>query len=49
MSEELCPLREGQKDCPWWVTGCLQPNVAPAIKLACGKASTRLPRLMVKK
>jgi hypothetical protein len=29
--------REGKKQCIWWVTGCLSPNVSPEMKIKCNK------------
>jgi hypothetical protein len=29
--------REGKKQCIWWVTGCLCPEVSPEMKIKCNK------------
>ena len=38
-----CPKREGTKGCPWYVTGCLNPEIKPEVKWACSKTE-RLKR-----
>jgi len=36
-----CQYREGKKQCTWWVTGCINPNVDSTTKQKC---TGKLPR-----
>ena len=35
MKQHECPYREGKKVCIWWVTGCLNKETPPEIKIVC--------------
>jgi len=40
-----CSKREGIRQCIWWVSGCLHPNVPPEVKRACSETYGKLPRM----
>lgn len=44
-----CSVREGKKQCPWWVSGCLNPAVDPETKRECARSCGNLPRTEVRK
>jgi hypothetical protein len=37
----MCPYREGDGSCTWWITGCLNPCVPTEIKRNCSGETPR--------
>ena len=37
----MCPNREGDGTCTWWITGCINPYVPAVIKRNCSGETPR--------